>query len=61
MNVVLLGFIRPEYDYVSKEALVEDIRFDIEVTRRCLAREGYRRFQHEGSLLEFEGRSEVAR
>jgi len=38
---MILGFIRPEYDYVSKEALVEDIREDIRVAQRSLARKGY--------------------
>jgi riboflavin kinase len=37
---MILGFIRPEYDYVSKDALVEDIREDIRVAQRSLAREG---------------------
>ncbi|CBX96230.1 hypothetical protein IAQ61_001409 [Plenodomus lingam] len=41
LSLVVLGFIRPEYDYVSKEALVEDIREDIRVARRSLEREGY--------------------
>ena len=38
---MILGFIRPEYDYVSKDALVEDIREDIRVAQRSLEREGY--------------------
>lgn len=33
--------MRPEYDYVSKEALLEDIREDIRVAQRSLAREAY--------------------
>ncbi|CAO2647532.1 Nn.00g084540.m01.CDS01 [Neocucurbitaria sp. VM-36] len=41
LSLVVLGFIRPEYDYVSKEALVEDIREDIRVAQRSLAREAY--------------------
>ena len=39
--MIILGFIRPEYDYVSKEALVEDIREDIRISQRSLAREAY--------------------
>ena len=31
MNLCILGFIREEYDYVSKESLIEDIEFDKEV------------------------------
>ncbi|KAI9702972.1 MAG: riboflavin kinase [Candelina mexicana] len=55
MNLVILGFIRPEYDYVSKESLIEDIREDIEVARRCLAREAYERWKDDEYLLEFDG------
>ena len=42
MNLLICGFIRPEYDYVSKESLVEDINVDIEIAGRSLEREGYR-------------------
>ena len=55
MNLLILGFIRPEYDYVSKESLVEDIRTDIEVARRSLEREAYASLKSERYLLEFEG------
>ena len=55
MNLLILGFIRPEYDYVSKESLIEDIRFDIEVARRSLEREEYRRFRDEPYLVELSG------
>ncbi|KAH8722974.1 riboflavin kinase-domain-containing protein [Phaeosphaeriaceae sp. PMI808] len=41
LSLIVLGFIRPEYDYVSTDALVEDIREDIRVARRSLEREGY--------------------
>ncbi|KAJ4371664.1 riboflavin kinase [Didymella sp. IMI 355093] len=40
LSLIILGFIRPEYDYVSKDALVEDIREDIRIARRSLEREG---------------------
>ena len=39
MTISILGFIRPEYDYVSVESLIEDIRMDIQVTRTSLGRE----------------------
>ncbi|KKK12194.1 hypothetical protein ARAM_003800 [Aspergillus rambellii] len=42
LNLLMLGYIRPEYDYVSLEALVEDIRVDCEVARRSLMRSAYR-------------------
>lgn len=60
MNLVILGFIRQEYDYVSLESLVEDIKTDIQVSKDSLAREAYVRFKDEASLLEFGGKSEVA-
>jgi riboflavin kinase len=60
MNLVILGFIRPEYDYVSLESLVEDIRTDIRVARDSLAREAYAEFKGEGSLVEFGGKSDNA-
>ncbi|KAL8719347.1 MAG: hypothetical protein Q9225_003630, partial [Loekoesia sp. 1 TL-2023] len=55
MNLLILGFIRPEYDYVDKESLIEDIRTDIEVARRSLERESYAVFKGEGYLVQFEG------
>ncbi|KAL4935282.1 hypothetical protein BDV06DRAFT_207293 [Aspergillus oleicola] len=42
LNLLMLGYIRPEYDYISMEALVEDIRVDCEVARASLGRDGYR-------------------
>lgn len=44
MNLLILGYIRPEFDYVSMEALIEDIRVDCEVARLSLLREGYLRY-----------------
>tara|TARA_R110002003_G_scaffold3_24_gene149 strand:+ start:10600 stop:10950 length:351 start_codon:yes stop_codon:yes gene_type:complete len=50
LSLVILGFIRPEYDYVSKDALVEDIREDIRVAQRSLAREAYVGWKGDGWL-----------
>jgi riboflavin kinase len=50
LSLVILGFIRPEYDYVSRDALVEDIREDIRVAQRSLARSGYEVYKEEGWL-----------
>ncbi|MCJ1430738.1 riboflavin kinase [Xylographa pallens] len=50
MQLLILGFVRPEYDYVSKEALIADIREDVQVARRSLAREGYARWEGDGYL-----------
>lgn len=60
MNLVILGFIRPEYDYVSKESLVDDIKTDINVAGRSLARPAYAKFLNDPYLLELTGKDEVA-
>ncbi|RDW74706.1 riboflavin kinase [Aspergillus mulundensis] len=44
LNLLMLGYIRPEYDYVSMDALVEDIRIDCEVARASLLRAAYRAY-----------------
>jgi riboflavin kinase len=53
LNLIILGFIRPEYDYVSKESLIKDIQTDIEVTRNSLERAAYKKWQTEPFLLTF--------
>lgn len=55
MNLVILGFIRPEYDYVSKESLIEDIRMDIKVGVNSLEREGYSVYKDDEYLTNFIG------
>lgn len=60
MNLAILGFIRPELDYVSKEKLIEDIKTDIEVAARSLVREKYASFKDEPYLTTFEARGAVA-
>lgn len=60
MNLTILGFIRPEYDYVSKESLIDDIKTDIDVAGRSLSRKAYARFAREKYLLEFENKSDEA-
>lgn len=50
LSLMILGFIRPEYDYVSKEALVEDIREDIRVAQRSLKREAYEKWKGDAWL-----------
>ncbi|KIW30005.1 uncharacterized protein PV07_05786 [Cladophialophora immunda] len=45
LNLLILGYIRPEYDYVSVDALVEDIRVDCAVAARSLERPAYARFR----------------
>ena len=60
MNLVILGFIRPEYDYESKDKLIDDIETDIDVAGQSLARAAYASYARDPYLLEFSGRSEVA-
>ncbi|QIX01890.1 hypothetical protein AMS68_007407 [Peltaster fructicola] len=60
MNLVILGYIRPEYDYVSKESLIEDIKTDINVARDSLARPAYASFGKDASLTSFAGKSDIA-
>lgn len=60
MNLIVLGFIRPEYDYVSKESLIDDIKTDIDVAGRSLARKGYVEVRNDAYLTDFSGKSEVA-
>ena len=54
LNLLVLGFIRPEYDYKSLEDLVSDIKMDCDVARDSLRRDGYRDFIGEGN----QGKSE---
>jgi riboflavin kinase len=53
LNLLMLGYIRPEYDYVSKESLVEDIKIDCDVARRSLERNAYQKYQEEAWLRDF--------
>ena len=41
MKLLVLGYIRPELDYVSKEALIADIKTDMEIARVSLQREAW--------------------
>ncbi|KAF9322149.1 riboflavin kinase [Podila horticola] len=45
LHVVVLGYIRPELDYTTLEALIEDINIDIEVAHRSLERSDYAAFK----------------
>jgi len=55
MNLLICGFIRPEYDYVSKESLIEDINVDIELSKRSLERRAYVELTQDKYLIDFEG------
>jgi len=47
MRAVVLGYIRPELDYISREALIEDIETDKKVALNCLQRPGYQKYADE--------------
>lgn len=60
MNLLIVGFIRPELDYVSKESLIEDIKTDIDVAGRSLSRPAYLALAKDPYLSSFEGKGEIA-
>ncbi|KAI9201872.1 uncharacterized protein BJ171DRAFT_516761 [Polychytrium aggregatum] len=41
LRIIITGFIRPEKDYSSLDALIDDINFDIKVARNSLGRPAY--------------------
>jgi len=41
LKTLVLGYIRPEFDYVSREALIDDIETDKRVALTSLARPDY--------------------
>ncbi|KAM0786994.1 hypothetical protein ACM66B_002412 [Microbotryomycetes sp. NB124-2] len=47
LRVVMLGFIRPEYNYASLDALIDDINTDKLVAQRSVARPAYSRYAHD--------------
>ncbi|KAF9163851.1 riboflavin kinase [Actinomortierella ambigua] len=51
LRVVVLGYIRPELDYTTLEALIQDINIDIEVAHNSLARPVYAAFQNDPLFL----------
>lgn len=44
MRAIVLGYIRPELNYTSTEALIEDIEVDRRVALNCLERPAYQKF-----------------
>ncbi|KAI0688556.1 riboflavin kinase [Cytidiella melzeri] len=47
LRAIVLGYIRPELDYVSREALIEDIEMDKRVALNCLARPEYEKYKQD--------------
>lgn len=48
LNLLILGYIRPELDYISKEALIEDIMTDCDVALKSLERTPYAAYAKDG-------------
>ena len=44
LRIAMLGYIRPEYNYTSLDALINDIETDKAVTLKSLDRPGYQTF-----------------
>jgi len=47
MKVIVLGYIRPELDYTSREGLIEDIETDKRVALTSLLRPGYQKYMQD--------------
>ncbi|KAI8068036.1 hypothetical protein BC940DRAFT_300174 [Gongronella butleri] len=45
LKVIVMGYIRPEQNYPSLDALITDIRTDMEVARQSLSRTAYKEAQ----------------
>ncbi|KAG8952765.1 riboflavin kinase [Tulasnella sp. 424] len=45
LSVVVLGYIRPELDYTSREALIQDIETDKRVALKSLERPAYKAYE----------------
>ncbi|KAG1791457.1 riboflavin kinase [Suillus plorans] len=45
MKALVLGYIRQELRYTSREALIEDIEFDKRVALKSMARPGYEKYK----------------
>ncbi|RDW75321.1 hypothetical protein BP6252_06463 [Coleophoma cylindrospora] len=50
MAISILGYIRPELDYVDVESLIKDIQFDCEVATKSLERENWQKGAGDGYL-----------
>ncbi|KAI9793288.1 MAG: riboflavin kinase [Piccolia ochrophora] len=51
MKLLILGFVRPEQDYGSLDALIADIKEDGEVAKRSLDREAYASYKGDEWLV----------
>ncbi|EMR11329.1 hypothetical protein PNEG_00358 [Pneumocystis murina B123] len=51
IRLVIMGFIRPERNYISKELLIEDIQKDIIIAKKSLEREAYSSYKKDKFLI----------
>lgn len=54
MRVLVTGYLRPELDYTTVDALIEDIRLDIEIARLSLERPAFAVLKDDAFLVEDE-------
>lgn len=47
LRYAVMGHIRPELNYTTKEALIADINLDIEITKQALAKKHYKEFKEQ--------------
>ncbi|CAK9437101.1 uncharacterized protein LODBEIA_P15300 [Lodderomyces beijingensis] len=47
IEFVVLGYVRPELDYTTKDALIEDIQLDIRIAKEILERGAYAKYKHD--------------
>ncbi|KAF9040627.1 riboflavin kinase [Panaeolus papilionaceus] len=54
MKGLVLGYIRPQLDYSTREALIEDIETDKRVALNCLQRPGYQKYARDRHFVAVE-------
>jgi len=52
LRVIVLGYIRPERDYISVDSLIQDINFDIKVAENSLARDSYFSYKNDPFFMD---------
>nr|CAG8611273.1 3027_t:CDS:2 [Entrophospora candida] len=52
LRVIVLGYIRPERDYISVDSLIQDINFDIKVAENSLARDSYVSYKNDSFFMD---------
>ncbi|KAI5954627.1 FMN1 [Candida jiufengensis] len=47
IEYIVLGYIRPELNYTTKEALINDINLDIKIAKEILSKPGFEKYKDE--------------